>query len=92
MPYPKGKPKAKTGGRKAGMPNKLTADAKEAFRLAAEGVGGVEALTEWARVSPDKFWPLYARLIPVDHTTAGQPLQSTPSAIRVELISVTPES
>lgn len=54
-------------GRPKGSLNKLTVEAKEAFRLAAEGAGGVEALTRFAIEMPDKFWPLYARLIPVEH-------------------------
>lgn len=89
MPFPKGKSKPKTGGRKAGTPNKLTVEAKEAFRLAAQGIGGVDALTEWARQSPDKFWPLYAKLIPLDVTSGERPIQNVPSAIRVELVAAT---
>lgn len=77
MPFPKGKPRPKGAGRKKGTPNKLTAEAKEAFRLAAEGIGGVEALTEWGRLNPDKFWPLYAKLIPLDVTSGGQRVETT---------------
>lgn len=85
MAFAKGKPK--TGGRKAGTPNKLTADAKEAFRRAAEQLGGVDALTDWARTAPDKFWTLYARLIPIDHTSAGAPLPAPPPAVvQIELV------
>jgi len=53
-------------GRPAGIPNKLTRAAKEAFALAFEGVGGVDALTEWARENLTDFYKLYARLIPVE--------------------------
>ena len=53
-------------GRPAGIPNKLTRAAKEAFALAFEGVGGVDALTEWARENLTDFDKLYARLIPVE--------------------------
>jgi hypothetical protein len=62
MPFVKGQPKK--GGRKKGSVNKLTADAREAFRLAAEGAGGVAALTQFAVTNPEAFWPLYAKLIP----------------------------
>lgn len=72
-------------GRPKGSKNKLTVEAKEAFRLAAEGIGGVEALTAWGREAPDKFWPLYAKLIPMDVTSGGKAI--APTAIRVELIA-----
>ena len=68
-------------GRKPGVPNKTTASAKEAFTLAAQGIGGVEALTQWGAVNPDKFWPLYARLIPTDVTSAGEKLVGTQTII-----------
>lgn len=75
-------------GRPKGSRNKLTVEAKEAFRLAAEGAGGVEALTKFAIASPDKFWPLYAKLIPLDVTSGGQPIKPS----RVEIALVAPES
>jgi hypothetical protein len=72
-------------GRPKGSKNKLTVEAKEAFRLAAEGMGGVAALTAWGKEAPDKFWPLYAKLIPMDVTSGGKAI--APSAIRIELVS-----
>jgi hypothetical protein len=75
----------KTGGRKKGTPNRMTADAKEAIRLAAEGAGGVPALTEWAKQNPDRFWPLYARLIPAVAVSAPVLLPS-----RVDVVLVDP--
>jgi hypothetical protein len=80
----KGRPKTPQSGRKKGQPNKLTVEAREAFRLAAEGAGGVEALTEFAKTDPKSFWPLYARLIPVDVTSGGQPIK--PSAVNIQLV------
>jgi hypothetical protein len=53
--------------------------------LAAEGIGGVEALTAWGKSAPDKFWPLYAKLIPMDITSGNKPI--APTAIRVELVA-----
>jgi hypothetical protein len=64
-PNPQGN---KGKGRPKGVPNKLTVEAKEAIRLAAEGIGGVDALMAWARESPDKFWTLlYTKLVPHSH-------------------------
>jgi hypothetical protein len=56
-------------GRKPGIPNRVTRQAKEAIALAAEELGGVERLVAWAR-SDEKneavFWSsIYPRLIPV---------------------------
>ena len=85
MAYPKGKPRAPGAGRKKGTRNKLTVEAKEAFRLAAEGAGGVDALTKFAIAEPKVFWPLYARLIPMDITSGNKPI--APTAIRIELVA-----
>lgn len=69
MAYPKGRPRPEGAGRKKGTPNRITVEAKEAIRLAAEGLGGIDALTAWARESPDKFWTLlYTKLVPHEHS------------------------
>ena len=60
----------KTGGRKAGTPNKLTVSAKEAFEFAFNEIGGAEELARWAKGNPDSFYRLYARLIPNQLTGA----------------------
>ncbi len=64
----------KTGGRTSGTPNKLTQDVKEAFQLAFDGSGGVQALTDWAISNPNLFYPLYSKLIPHDITSGGATL------------------
>ncbi len=66
---PRGNPNIKRGpGRPKGALNKVTVEAREAIRLAAEGLGGVDALMAWARESPDKFWTLlYTKLVPHSH-------------------------
>lgn len=56
----------KTGGRKKGTPNKLTASAKEAFAHAFEQIGGGGALAEWAQENRTEFYKLFARLIPTE--------------------------
>lgn len=67
-------------GRPVGAVNKLTRAAKEAFGLAFEGIGGVEALTAWAKDNPTEFYKLFARLIPTEQHIAnpdGTPLNFT---------------
>lgn len=58
-------------GRKKGVPNKLTASAREAYQAAFEGLGGVQALTIWAGENPTEFYKQFARLIPVDVQATG---------------------
>jgi hypothetical protein len=67
-------------GRPKGSANKLTRAAKEAFGLAFDGIGGVEALTAWARDNQTEFYKLYARLIPAEQHVSnpdGTPLNFT---------------
>lgn len=56
----------KTGGRVAGTPNKTTVAVKEALTQAFADVGGVDALTEWARENPGAFYNLWGKLIPTE--------------------------
>lgn len=56
----------KTGGRKPGQRNRLTAGAKEALEHAFLQLGGVPALVQWGKENPDGFYPLWGKLIPKD--------------------------
>lgn len=71
-------------GRKAGVPNKLTRTAKEAFQHAFEARGGAEGLAAWAKRSPTEFYKLYARLIPVE-TRISDP-EGKPLSMRIEFV------
>ncbi len=52
------------GGRTKGSKNKLNTDIKEAFDIAFQGIGGAEALTEWARSHKSSFFKIYATMQP----------------------------
>ncbi len=65
MAFAKGK-SGNPRGRKPGTMNADTKAAKEAFAMAFEGVGGVPALTRWAKKNPTEFFKLYSKLIPVE--------------------------
>ncbi len=54
------------GGRKKGVPNKVTADVKAALSAAFAGMGGVKAFTAWGRENPTEFYKLWAKLLPVE--------------------------
>ena len=59
-------------GRQKGVPNKVTAAAKSVIAEAAEKLGGVQRLVDWAKEDPEnesKFWAtIYPKLIPVQVT------------------------
>lgn len=83
----------KTGGRTKGTPNKTTKAAKDAIAAAAEGLGGVERLIDWAKEDPlneRAFWStIYPKLIPV--TLAGDEENPLKVVTRVELVPLTGE-
>jgi len=64
----------KTGGRKAGTPNKTTALLKDAILQAAEKAGGKEGLVGYLKVQAEKnsapFLALLGRVLPMQITDA----------------------
>ena len=77
MAKAKGSPK--TGGRKKGTSNKITADVREAILEAFHMAGGVEYLRALAFSDPKAFCTLLAKIIPAK--VAGD--EENPSALRV---------
>jgi hypothetical protein len=61
----------KTGGRRAGTPNKLTADVKAMILSALDQAGGVEYLLMQARENPTAFLTLVGKVLPM--TVSGDP-------------------
>jgi hypothetical protein len=64
----------KTGGRKKGVPNKLTMKAREAFQYAFDATGGPKQLAAWAADNYAEFVKLYSKTIPLDLTSNGKEL------------------
>ena len=54
----------KTGGRKAGVPNRATASAKAAIEQVFTGLGDATALEAWARSDPDNLKAFYVTIWP----------------------------
>lgn len=54
----------KTGGRKAGVPNKITADLRAAILCAFNRKGGADYLTKIADEHPQVFCSLLGKIIP----------------------------
>ena len=69
MAFLPGRPK--TGGRRAGVPNRLTTAFREAVQLVYEGIGGHEAFAKWAKENPTEFYRIAARLIPTEMRDKG---------------------
>jgi hypothetical protein len=64
------KGEAKTGGRKAGTPNKVTSAVKDMIVLALDRVGGVEYLVRQAEDEPKAFMHLVGKVLPLQVTGA----------------------
>lgn len=66
MKFEKGNKYSKGGGRPKGVPNKKTAQVKEAIELAFNQMGGVEALVAWGKKRPDIFYgQVWPKLLPM---------------------------
>lgn len=64
-----GKGRPKTGGRKKGTQNKLTADVKAMVLEALDKAGGVSYLLTQAQSNPNAFLTLVGKVLPM--TVAG---------------------
>lgn len=58
-------------GRPKGAVNKTTASVKAALVEAFDKLGGVPSLVAWGKAEPDKFYPLWARMLPLDVAHSG---------------------
>ena len=58
----------KTGGRKKGVPNKITRDIREAVLQSFETVGGAAYLAEQARANPTAYLTLVGKVLPLQVT------------------------
>lgn len=55
-------------GRPKGAKNKLPSTAKEALQAAFQRIGDVDGFSAWAAANPDKFYPIWAKLLPTEIT------------------------
>ena len=62
----------KTGGRQKGTPNKVSGTVRENVISVFDGLGGLDAMTGWARENQTEFYRLYSKLLPtqIDATVA----------------------
>lgn len=76
-------------GRPKGVPNKTTQAAKDAIAMAADRLGGVDRLVEWAQEDPSNeraFWTaIYPKLLPLQVSgEGGGPIK----VARIELVAM----
>ena len=62
---------SKTGGRRAGTPNRITTDVRAIILAALDRVGGQDYLVQQAHNNPKAFMSLLGRLIPTQMTGPG---------------------
>jgi hypothetical protein len=84
----------KGAGRPKGSPNKLGKAAKDAIAEAADKLGGVDRLVQWAQEAPENeraFWSsIYPKLIPV--TLSGDSENPIQTISRIELVALSDDS
>jgi hypothetical protein len=75
-------------GRPKGSPNKVSKEAKEVIAAAAEKLGGLERLVDWAKADPQNekaFWAtIYPKLLPL--TVAGDPSNPLKTSLEVRFV------
>lgn len=64
--------KKKTGGRKAGIPNRVPAALKEMILQALENKGGVEYLEKQAENEPVAFMGMLGKVLPLTLSADGK--------------------
>ena len=75
-------------GRVKGVPNKSTKAVKEALQEAFEGIGGVDALVEWAKTEQTEFYKLWAKLLPTEVKAQVKNIGDTPiGKVQIEVIN-----
>ena len=75
----------KTGGRKKGTPNKVTAKFKDAVQIVYDEIGGHEAFADWARENRGDFYRIAAKLIPAE---SGIREPETPTEVRIFITGI----
>lgn len=74
----------KTGGRRKGTPNAVTADVKAMVLEALSKAGGVEYLLTQAQSNPTAFMTLVGKVLPM--TVQGDPNNPLISSVTVTLV------
>lgn len=72
----------KTGGRIRGVPNKVSAQAKENIIAVFTRLGGTRAMAEWAEENKTEFYKIYSKMLPAEMKLDG----SLDMSVTVEVV------
>jgi hypothetical protein len=73
-------------GRKAGVPNKISATAKQNVVEVFEQLGGVEHMKTWAIENPNNFYNIYAKIMPTQTEICGIDGSALPISIGLDFV------
>jgi hypothetical protein len=73
-------------GRKAGVPNKLSATAKQNVIEVFEQLGGVDHMKQWAIDNPNNFYNIYAKILPTQTEIGGIDGSELPIGIGITFV------
>jgi hypothetical protein len=78
-------------GRKAGVPNKLSATAKQNVIEVFEQLGGVDHMKQWAIDNPNNFYNIYAKILPTQTEIGGIDGSDLPLSIGIRFVEPEPK-
>jgi hypothetical protein len=81
--------KREGSGRKAGVPNKISATVKENVISVFEALGGIDHMKEWATENPNNFYNIYAKILPTQTEISGVDGSDIPLSIGIRFVSST---
>lgn len=83
----------KTGGRQAGTPNKVTAEAKAAIEECFRRLGDVDALVAWAEENRSTFYEkIWPKVMPLQVKHGGDDENESPIVHEIRRVIVDPSN
>jgi len=73
-------------GRKAGVPNKMSATVKQNVIEVFEQLGGIEHMKQWAIDNPNNFYNIYAKILPTQTELSGPDGSELPLGIGITFV------
>jgi len=74
-------------GRKLGVPNKLSSTVRENVIEVFDRIGGVEQMAVWATDNPNRFYNIYAKILPMQTEISGADGSPLPLSIGISFVA-----